>query len=192
MTAAGCATEQFDGRGMGAGGAAHSAAGAAATDVMSMSARSSTVMYVRHGRQWRAVPKDLPPRSTLYDYSIAGVGTVRSIASRRALREVCEAAAREASPTAATSTARASRARKKGAAMTAGYDAGKKIKGKKRHVVIRKAAMHAIVHPRRPRPRRRRARWRAVAPRPASSRRRRLPRAGTRAREAHRARHPRS
>ena len=26
------------------------------------------LMYILTGCQWRAVPKDLPPRSTLYDY----------------------------------------------------------------------------------------------------------------------------
>ena len=40
------------------------------------------LMYVLStGCQWRAVPKDLPPRSTFTTTSIAGVGTARSIAS---------------------------------------------------------------------------------------------------------------
>ena len=48
-----------------------------------------------------------------------------------------------------SSTAKASRARKKGAcADPPGYDAGKKIKGKKRHVLVdtQGLLMHAIVH----------------------------------------------
>ena len=39
------------------------------------------LMYVLStGCQWRAIPKDLPPRSTVYDYFICGPGTARSIA----------------------------------------------------------------------------------------------------------------
>ena len=61
------------------------------------------VMYVLStGCQWRAVPKDLPPRSTLHDY--LGLwewdGTLEHI--HHALYVLCrEQAEREASPTAA-------------------------------------------------------------------------------------------
>ena len=54
------------------------------------------------GCQWRAIPKDLPPRSTLYDYfDLWGWdGTLERI--HEALYAKCrEAAAGEASPTAA-------------------------------------------------------------------------------------------
>ena len=61
------------------------------------------LMYVLStGCQWRAVPKDLPPRSTLYDYfdRWSCDGTLDRI--HDALYVKCrEAAAREASPTAA-------------------------------------------------------------------------------------------
>ena len=61
------------------------------------------LMYVlSSGCQWRAVPKDLPPRSTLYDYfdRWSWDGTLDRI--HDALYVKCrEAAAREASPTAA-------------------------------------------------------------------------------------------
>jgi transposase len=61
------------------------------------------LMYVLStGCQWRAIPKDLPPRSTLYDYfDLWGWdGTLERI--HEALYVTCrEAAAREASPTAA-------------------------------------------------------------------------------------------
>jgi transposase len=61
------------------------------------------LMYVLGtGCQWRAVPKDLPPRSTLYDYfDLWGWdGTLEHI--HGALYVKCrEAVAREASPTAA-------------------------------------------------------------------------------------------
>ena len=61
------------------------------------------LMYVLStGCQWRAVPKDLPPRSTLYDYfdGWSWDGTLDRI--HDALYVKCrEAVAREASPTAA-------------------------------------------------------------------------------------------
>jgi hypothetical protein len=40
------------------------------------------IVYVLStGCQWRAIPKDLPRRSTLFDYLICGAVTARSIAS---------------------------------------------------------------------------------------------------------------
>ena len=40
------------------------------------------VMYILStGCQWRALPKDLPPRSTVHDYLACGTGTARWIAS---------------------------------------------------------------------------------------------------------------
>ena len=39
------------------------------------------LMYILStGCQWRAIPKDLLPRSTVYDTSSSGAGTARSIA----------------------------------------------------------------------------------------------------------------
>ena len=61
------------------------------------------LMYILStGCQWRAIPKDLPPRSTLYDYFDlwSWDGTLNRIHDALYLR--CrEAASREASPTAA-------------------------------------------------------------------------------------------
>ena len=61
------------------------------------------LMYILStGCQWRAIPKDLPPRSTLYDYFdlLSWDGTLDRI--HDALYVKCrEAALREASPTAA-------------------------------------------------------------------------------------------
>jgi|SRR5271165_5572191 len=61
------------------------------------------LMYVLStGCQWRAIPKDLPPRSTIYDYFDlwSWDGTLNRIHDALYLR--CrEAASREASPTAA-------------------------------------------------------------------------------------------
>ena len=110
------------------------------------------MMYVLStGCQWRAIPKDLPPRSTLYDYfdRWSCDGTLDRI--HDALYVKCrEAAAREASPTAAIIDSQSVKsAEKEGAYIDPpGYDAGKKIKGKKRHVLVdtQGLLMHAIVH----------------------------------------------
>ena len=77
---------------------------AAAIGVMSSCAKSSNgLMYILStGCQWRAIAKDLPPRSTLYDYfDLWGWdGTLDRI--HDALYAQCrQAASREASPTAA-------------------------------------------------------------------------------------------
>ena len=82
--------------------------------------------------------------------STFGVGTARSSASTR--RSTSSAGkpprAKQARPP-RSSTARASRARKRGARIEPpGYDDGKKIKGKKRHILVdtQGLLMHAIVH----------------------------------------------
>ena len=76
------------------------------------------LMYVLStGCQWRAVPKDLPPRSTLYDYfDLWGWdGTLERI--HEALYVKCrEAAAREASPTAAIIDSQSVKSAEKGGA----------------------------------------------------------------------------
>jgi transposase len=69
------------------------------------------------GCQWRAIPKDLPPRSTLYDdFDLWGWnGTLERI--HEALYVKCwEAAAREASPTAAIIDSQSVKGAEKGGA----------------------------------------------------------------------------
>ena len=93
------------------------------------------LMYVLStGCQWRAIPKDLPPRSTLYDYfDLWGWdGTLERI--HEALYVKCrEAAAREASPTAAIIDSQSVKSAKRALRIDpSGYDAGKKVIGKKR------------------------------------------------------------
>jgi len=76
------------------------------------------VMFVLStGCQWRAIPKDLPPRSTVYDYfDLWGWdGTLERI--HEALYVKCrEAAAREASPTAAIIDSQSVKSAEKGGA----------------------------------------------------------------------------
>ena len=98
------------------------------------------------GCQWRAIPKDLPPKSSVYDYFDLWTydGTLERI--HYALYQQCrERAQREASPT----TEREKRGKRGACIDPHGYDAGKKIKGKKRHILVDTVGLllHAIVHP---------------------------------------------
>src|ERR1700747_1918628 len=96
------------------------------------------IMYVLStGCQWRYVPKDLPPKSTLYDYFDLWTydGTLEAI--HHALYVRCrEQIGREASPTAAIIDSQSAKSAEKGACIDPhGYDACKKINGKKRHIL---------------------------------------------------------
>src|SRR5208337_486908 len=74
------------------------------------------LMYILStGCQWRAIPKDLPPRSTSTITSTFGVGTARSSASTaRSTRSAGKPRRAKQVRPPRSSTARASRARKKG------------------------------------------------------------------------------
>jgi transposase len=111
------------------------------------------LMYILStGCQWRAIPKDLPPKSSVYGYFDLWTydGTLERI--HHALYEQCrEREQREASPTAAIIDSQSVKSAEKGGACIDphGYDAGKKIKGKKRHILVDTVGLllHAIVHP---------------------------------------------
>lgn len=110
------------------------------------------LMYILGtGCQWRAIPKDLAARSTVYDYfdRWSWDGTLQRI--HHALYVKCrEQASRQASPTAAIIDAQSVRSAEKGGVRIDphGYDAGKKVKGKKRHILVdtQGLVLHAIVH----------------------------------------------
>jgi putative transposase len=106
---------------------------------------------VSTGCQWRYVPKDLPPRSTLYGYLQRWNydGTMEKV--HYALYQECrEQIDREASPTACVIDSQSVKSVEKGGARIDpnGYDAGKKINGKKRHILVdtQGLLMQAIVH----------------------------------------------
>lgn len=91
------------------------------------------------GCQWRALPKDLPPRSTVNEYFKLWEwdGTLERI-HHALFVQVRELAGKEASPTAAIIDSQSVKAAERGGATVdpVGYDAGKKIKGIKRHVTV--------------------------------------------------------
>jgi len=75
------------------------------------------IMYILStGCQWRAIPKDLPPRSTLSTISTCGATTARWIASITRFMWSAESKANgQPAPPSPSSIAKASRALKKGA-----------------------------------------------------------------------------
>lgn len=74
------------------------------------------LMYVlSSGCQWRAIPKDLPPRSSVHGYLTCGLGTARSIASiKRSMYNVVSWPTENPARAPPSSTVKALRARKKG------------------------------------------------------------------------------
>src|SRR6478672_10971896 len=88
------------------------------------------------GCQWKALPKDFPPKSTVYDYLDLWEwdGTLERIHHALYVEER-ERQGREASPTVAIIDSQTARRLKRGASLDpSGYDAGKKTLGRKRHI----------------------------------------------------------
>ncbi|MDX5929746.1 IS5 family transposase [Acidiphilium acidophilum] len=103
------------------------------------------------GCQWASLPKDLPPRSTVNDYFRRWNedGTLDRI--HHALYVRCrEQVDRAASPTAAIIDSQSVKSvgKRGGHIDPSGFDAGKKINGKKRHVLVdtQGLLLCAIVH----------------------------------------------
>jgi len=98
------------------------------------------VLYVLEtGCQWRALPKDLPPKSTVHDYlMLLGLGRHAGARPSRALPHDPGLGRPRGKPE-RRSDRQPERERrgKRGARIDPpGYDAGKKIKGKKRHLLV--------------------------------------------------------
>jgi transposase len=92
---------------------------------------------VDNGNKWRALPVDFPPWSTVYNY-LAGwekAGVTQDVLD--GLRDrVRLAEGRVAQPSAAIIDSASVKAAETVGASSRGYDAGKKINGRKRHIVV--------------------------------------------------------
>ena len=104
------------------------------------------------GCQWKALPKDLPPKSTVHDYLELWNwdGTLQRI-HHELYVAVREQEGREPSPTVAIIelTDREERAKRGSWLDPSGYDAGKKVKGRKRHILVDTLGLllNVVVHP---------------------------------------------
>ena len=100
----------------------------------------NAILYMLHtGCQWRQLPKDFPPRSTTHDYLmlLQSYGYLAKI--HLTLYTACrEQTEKKTSPTLGIADSQSVKSAEKGGQHidSSGYDGGKKVKGKKRHIIV--------------------------------------------------------
>lgn len=97
----------------------------------------NAIFYLnRTGCQWSLLPKDYPPKSTVFDYFSAWRQSRLWVELNARLRvKVRVADGRKPSPTAAILDSQSVKGAEQGGEAI-GYDAGKKIGGRKRHILV--------------------------------------------------------
>ena len=97
----------------------------------------NAIFYLsRTGCQWRQLPKDFPPRSTVFGYFAAWGQCGLWERLNGVLREkVRRQDGRKPTPTAAILDSQSVKGAEQGGAAI-GYDAGKKVSGRKRHILV--------------------------------------------------------
>lgn len=109
----------------------------------------NAILYLAStGCQWRQLPKDFPPCSTVqgYFYAWSRSGLLASI-NHMLVMSAREAQGRPASPTAGVIDSQSVKTTESGGPR--GFDSGKKIKGRKRHIVTDTQGnlVGLVVHP---------------------------------------------